>query len=73
MLLLFLISPLMYFQATHMAFPVVNEENVYLCTGNPLPSDIYQIVQWMLNEDFATAYSNILFKIILPSGCGFGI
>lgn len=38
-----------------MAYEEVNEENVYLCTGNPLPSDIRNIVNWMLNEDFSSA------------------
>ncbi|XP_031556560.1 replication factor C subunit 5-like [Actinia tenebrosa] len=47
-------------QSTSLAFDVVNEVNVYLCTGQPLRSDISKIVEWMLNEDFATAYNNIM-------------
>ncbi|XP_071447170.1 replication factor C subunit 5-like isoform X1 [Hetaerina americana] len=47
-------------QSAHMAYDQVNEENVYLCTGHPLKSDIIHIVNWMLNEDFASAYSQIL-------------
>lgn len=45
-------------QATHMAYPEVNEENVYLCTGNPLPSDIEAILSCMLNEPFAEAHAS---------------
>ena len=43
-----------------MAFDTVNEVNVYTCTGQPLRSDIANIVEWMLNEDFSTAYNSIL-------------
>jgi len=43
-------------QATSMAYDVVDEKNVYLCTGNPLPSDIEMVANWLLNETFATAY-----------------
>jgi len=46
-------------QCTHVGFSLVNEENVYMTTGNPLRSDIQQIIDWMLNEDFTTAYTNI--------------
>eukprot|EP01128_Nolandella_sp_AFSM9_P007442 TRINITY_DN407_c1_g1_i1.p1 TRINITY_DN407_c1_g1~~TRINITY_DN407_c1_g1_i1.p1 ORF type:complete len:379 (+),score=86.19 TRINITY_DN407_c1_g1_i1:101-1138(+) len=46
-------------QATSMAYEEVNERNVYLCTGNPLPADIRQIAQWMLNLDFKEALENI--------------
>ena len=45
-------------QSTSMAHDEVNEGTVYLCTGQPLPSDIAQIVDWMLNQDFSTAYSS---------------
>jgi len=46
-------------QATHMACSVVNEENVYSCTGNPLPKDIQNVLQWMLNEDFTQAFNKV--------------
>ncbi|KND04456.1 replication factor C subunit 3 [Spizellomyces punctatus DAOM BR117] len=46
-------------QATHAAFSPVTEQAVYLCTGSPLPADINQIAEWLLNSDFATAYENI--------------
>ncbi|XP_009865707.1 PREDICTED: replication factor C subunit 5, partial [Apaloderma vittatum] len=29
------------------------------CTGHPLKSDIANILDWMLNQDFSTAYRNI--------------
>lgn len=47
-------------QSTSMAFETVNEENVYTCTGQPLRSDIANMVEWMLNEDFNTVYNNIM-------------
>ena len=47
-----------------MAFSTVDEVNVYTCTGQPLRSDIANIVEWMLNEDFNTAYSSILWNAI---------
>ncbi|CAH0522606.1 unnamed protein product [Peronospora belbahrii] len=42
-------------QATSMAHDVVNEANVYMCTGNPLPKDIELVTHWLFNESFATA------------------
>uniref|UniRef100_A0AC11BI16 Replication factor C subunit 5 n=1 Tax=Ovis aries TaxID=9940 RepID=A0AC11BI16_SHEEP len=47
-------------QSTNMAFGKVTEETVYTCTGHPLKSDIANILDWMLNQDFTTAYRNIL-------------
>ena len=35
----------------------VDEQSVYLCTGQPLPADITN-VGWMLNENFSTAYES---------------
>ena len=49
-----------HIQSTAMAFDEVNEHNVYLCTGQPLPTDIAQIVEWMLNQDFSTAYESTI-------------
>ncbi|XP_075219941.1 replication factor C subunit RfC3 isoform X2 [Lycorma delicatula] len=46
-------------QSTATAFPEVNEENVYTCVGHPLKSDIRNILQWLLNHDFKTAYTSI--------------
>ena len=46
-------------QSTHMAYERVTEDTVYTCVGHPLRSDITSIVNWMLNEDFGTAYTNI--------------
>ena len=45
-------------QSTAMAHDEVNENSVYSCTGQPLPNDIAKIVEWMLNEDFSTAYQS---------------
>ena len=42
-----------------MAYNEVNEDNVYLCVGHPARKDIENIVRWMLNDNFATAYNRI--------------
>lgn len=55
-------------QSTTMAFGKVTEENVYMCTGHPLKSDIANILDWMLNLDFSTAYRSIL---VPPPALGF--
>jgi replication factor C subunit 3/5 len=41
-----------------MACDVVDEKGVYLTTGNPLPSDIESVVNWLLNEEFTTAFQS---------------
>lgn len=46
-------------QSTHMASVKITEEEVYLCTGNPLPKDIEQISHWLLNESFAESYKSM--------------
>jgi len=46
-------------QSTSMAYTETTEDNVYTCVGHPLRKDIENIVDWVLNEDFTTAYSNI--------------
>uniref|UniRef100_A0A4W3HUD8 Activator 1 subunit 5 n=1 Tax=Callorhinchus milii TaxID=7868 RepID=A0A4W3HUD8_CALMI len=47
-------------QSTNMAYDRVTEDTVYRCTGHPLKSDIANILDWMLNKDFTTAYKNIM-------------
>lgn len=42
-----------------MAYGKVTEDTVYTCTGHPLRSDIANILDWALNEDFTTAYKRI--------------
>lgn len=46
-------------QATSMSHDQVTEKNVYLCTGNPLPDHIKQIMQWLLNSPFNEAYDQM--------------
>ncbi|QCE15764.1 replication factor C subunit 3/5 [Vigna unguiculata] len=46
-------------QSTNMATQQITEEDVYLCTGNPLPKDIEQISYWLLNEQFAESFKRI--------------
>lgn len=43
-----------------MAYGKVTEDTVYTCTGQPLRSDIANILDWCLNKDFTTAYKRIL-------------
>ncbi|KAJ1826016.1 Subunit of heteropentameric Replication factor C (RF-C), partial [Coemansia sp. RSA 2703] len=47
-------------QACHAAYPRINSEEVYACTGQPSPDDIKRVVDWMLNDDFHVALSNIV-------------
>uniref|UniRef100_T1J2I6 Activator 1 subunit 5 n=1 Tax=Strigamia maritima TaxID=126957 RepID=T1J2I6_STRMM len=47
-------------QSSSMAYDEVNEDNVYTCVGHPLKSDITNIINWMLNDDFSTAFNNII-------------
>ena len=44
-----------------MAFDEISEDNVYTCVGHPLRKDIENIVYWILNENFTTAYNSILY------------
>lgn len=47
-------------QASHLAFPdLIDEESVYSCTGNPLPSDIRTMVVCMFNMDIRTCFERI--------------
>ncbi|KAJ9067050.1 Subunit of heteropentameric Replication factor C (RF-C) [Entomophthora muscae] len=47
-------------QACYSAFDVISEREVYLCTGMPLPEDIEQIRDWLLNSDFTAARDSIM-------------
>ena len=38
----------------------IDEQAVYACTGSPLPSDIEQCVQWLLNDDFVAAFQRVV-------------
>ena len=44
-------------QATSVAYDEVNERNVYLCTGDPAPSDIHTAITSLLNDSFSDAFS----------------
>ncbi|XP_010428824.1 PREDICTED: replication factor C subunit 5-like [Camelina sativa] len=46
-------------QSTDTKSEQITAEEVYLCTGNPLPKDIEQIAGWLLNKSFAESYKNI--------------
>ena len=59
------------FQSTSLAFDLVSEENIYTCTGKPQRNDIANIVNWMLNEDYKTAYQSILFEVKFSLSRGF--
>jgi hypothetical protein len=43
-------------QACHLAYSTINEKNVYLCTGNPLPADIEIILDRCMNTDLQATY-----------------
>ncbi|ESK85163.1 dna replication factor [Moniliophthora roreri MCA 2997] len=46
-------------QACHAAYDITRETEIYNCTGNPHPSDIEKICQYMMGHDFTTAYQMI--------------
>lgn len=45
-------------QSCHMAFDNVSEEAVYACTGNPMPRDIEQVVNWLFNEPLTDTFNS---------------
>lgn len=47
-------------QACHLAYPSIDENAVYLCTGNPLPSDIKSIADTLTNSSMQHAFNTIL-------------
>ncbi|KAJ2230101.1 Subunit of heteropentameric Replication factor C (RF-C) [Coemansia sp. RSA 485] len=47
-------------QACHAAYARIDSSEVYACTGQPSPDDIKRVVDWMLNDDFHVALSNIV-------------
>ena len=54
-------------QSTALGFEEVTEDTVYTCTGQPLPTDIAMIVEWMLNESYMVAYQSKLATESWPS------
>eukprot|EP01134_Creolimax_fragrantissima_P002002 CFRG2002T1 len=46
-------------QAASMAHDVVDEAAVYLTTGQPLPTDIANIMNWLLNDEYRPAFRQI--------------
>ena len=49
-------------QACHLAYDVINENNVYACTGNPLPSDMKLMLNVLNNEPIKKAFESQLEK-----------
>jgi replication factor C subunit 3/5 len=47
-------------QSTHLAFGVVNEENVYNCVGHPSKHDMTNVMSWLLNDDFTSIYNKLM-------------
>jgi replication factor C subunit 3/5 len=46
-------------QSTSMACELVDERNVYLTSGAPLPSDVKMVMEWLLNDNFKEAYEKL--------------
>lgn len=46
-------------QSAHMAYPLVDEQAVYLTAGAAVPAVIEQMLQALLNESFDAAYESI--------------
>jgi replication factor C subunit 3/5 len=47
-------------QSTHMAYPEVNEETVYLTAGAAIPKVIAAILNSLLTQSFQSAYQHLL-------------
>lgn len=47
-------------QSCFMAYEEIDEDSVYTCVGHPLRKDIENVVYWILNENFTTAYNNLM-------------
>ena len=41
-----------------MAFPEVDADAVYLCTGDPMPRDIEEVVRLLFNSGFNDAFQS---------------
>lgn len=54
-------------QSTAMSSEVVNEHNVYMTSGAPLPNDVAMILEWLLNLEFQEAYEKLV-KIYSTKG-----
>ncbi|GMI23013.1 hypothetical protein TrCOL_g38 [Triparma columacea] len=46
-------------QSTSMAYPLVNESNVYLCSGSPMPNDMETIYNSLLNDNLSTCVDKV--------------
>ena len=46
-------------QAASLAAEEVTEDSVYVCTGNPMPSDVKKIMHALLNDSFEDSYQYI--------------
>lgn len=54
-------------QSVVLAHETITEEFVYLCTGNPPPNVVENIVQWLLNEEMKPAFQKIFqLQVRLP-------
>ena len=43
-------------QSTHLAFPIVDEDTVYKCTGSPLPADVESLFRGLMQEEYDAAF-----------------
>jgi replication factor C subunit 3/5 len=46
--------------ASNQSSDALNETDVYLTSGAPLPQDVDRILDWLMNQSFAVAYENIV-------------
>lgn len=54
-------------QSVVLAHENITAEHVYLCTGNPPPNVVENIVQWLLNEEMQPAFHKIFqLQVHLP-------
>lgn len=53
-------------QSTSMAFPIVNQANVYQTAGAALPEVIDSILKSLLNDNYQEAFQ-FIYKVAIPS------
>lgn len=44
-------------QSTSLAFAAVNPTNVYQCTGQPMPADVQQVLEWLMEAEFPVVFA----------------
>lgn len=54
------------FKSASLSSQVVDEANVYACTGYPTPREMRTLLQWCLNEPLSVAFKSAFWHCIPP-------